>query len=129
LSPLYYLTFYHIFFFFFFFFFFNDTATTEIYTVGNTLSLHDALPISVSPTDKTAWAQAIVDKAKGVTGVTAVNVSANHGYEWRYFASSEGSYIEQELYTTTPTMSVTAKVGDVTRTRNYPGVAAMGGWE
>src|SRR2546430_6590671 len=28
----------------FFFFFFNDTATTEIYT----LSLHDALPISVS---------------------------------------------------------------------------------
>src|SRR2546430_17419504 len=27
----------------FFFFFFNDTATTEIYT----LSLHDALPISV----------------------------------------------------------------------------------
>src|SRR5688572_31481023 len=29
--------------FFVFFFFFNDTATTEIYT----LSLHDALPISV----------------------------------------------------------------------------------
>src|SRR5690554_7550837 len=28
----------------FFFFFFNDTATTEIYT----LSLHDALPISVA---------------------------------------------------------------------------------
>src|SRR5213076_1081142 len=33
----------------FFFFFFNDTATTEIYTVGNTLSLHDALPISHTP--------------------------------------------------------------------------------
>src|SRR5213082_245028 len=28
------------------FFFFNDTATTEIYTVSDTLSLHDALPIS-----------------------------------------------------------------------------------
>src|SRR6187455_3157489 len=27
-------------------FFFIDTATTEIYTVMNTLSLHDALPIS-----------------------------------------------------------------------------------
>ena len=26
--------------------FFNDTATTEIYTEENTLSLHDALPIS-----------------------------------------------------------------------------------
>src|SRR5213076_3582333 len=28
-----------------YFFFFNGPATTEIYTVGNTLSLHDALPI------------------------------------------------------------------------------------
>src|SRR5210317_1147737 len=28
-----------------FFFFFNDTATTEIYTLSYTLSLHDALPI------------------------------------------------------------------------------------
>eukprot|EP01026_Neomeris_dumetosa_P069168 TRINITY_DN68213_c1_g1_i1.p3 TRINITY_DN68213_c1_g1~~TRINITY_DN68213_c1_g1_i1.p3 ORF type:complete len:113 (-),score=9.09 TRINITY_DN68213_c1_g1_i1:27-365(-) len=47
---------YFLFFFFFFFlflvlfcffvfFFFNDTATTEIYTNLNTLSLHDALPI------------------------------------------------------------------------------------
>ena len=27
-------------------FFFNDTATTEIYTTEDTLSLHDALPIS-----------------------------------------------------------------------------------
>src|SRR3546814_9250761 len=26
--------------------FFNDTSTTEIYTYGHTLSLHDALPIS-----------------------------------------------------------------------------------
>ena len=86
-------------------------------------------PFSVSQTDKQAWAQAIVDKAKGVAGVTAVSVSANHAYEWRYFASSEGSYIEQEFYSTTPTLSVTAKVGEVTRTRNYPGVASMGGWE
>src|SRR5213082_1258229 len=28
------------------FFFFNDAATAEIYTVSDTLSLHDALPIS-----------------------------------------------------------------------------------
>src|SRR2546427_3140208 len=36
----------------FFFFFFNDTATTEIYT----LSLHDALPISMRPPcERTIW--------------------------------------------------------------------------
>src|SRR3546814_11164040 len=29
------------------FFFFNDTATTESYTYCHTLSLHDALPISM----------------------------------------------------------------------------------
>src|SRR6058998_4428347 len=41
---------------FFSFFFFNDTATTEIYTVMNTLSLHDALPISPTPTPGcTGW--------------------------------------------------------------------------
>src|SRR6187401_3568705 len=34
--------------FFLFFFFFNDTATTEIYTTYDTLSLHDALPTSCS---------------------------------------------------------------------------------
>src|SRR3546814_3507885 len=28
-------------------FFFNDTAPTEIYTYGHTLSLHDALPICI----------------------------------------------------------------------------------
>src|SRR3546814_12288074 len=27
------------------FFFFNETATTEIYTYGHTLSLHEALPM------------------------------------------------------------------------------------
>src|SRR6184192_3376585 len=31
------------------FFFFNNTATTEIYTSIDTLSLHDALPISRPP--------------------------------------------------------------------------------
>src|SRR5213079_2195180 len=40
-----YLTHYY---YLFFFFFFNDTATTEIYTTTDTLSLHDALPISRS---------------------------------------------------------------------------------
>src|SRR2546422_5570208 len=40
------------------FFFFNDTATTEIYT----LSLHDALPISV---DRDLFAQKITQALEG----------------------------------------------------------------
>src|SRR3546814_15330089 len=38
-------------------FFFNDTATTEIYTYGHTLSLHDALPICEARADPTAQAE------------------------------------------------------------------------
>src|SRR2546426_12473713 len=37
------------------FFFFNDTATTEIYT----LSLHDALPISSDPNDR-SWSTIVL---------------------------------------------------------------------
>jgi TldD protein len=86
-------------------------------------------PASVSDTDRAGWAQAIVDRASSVNGVTRVQVSARPTYEWRYFASTEGSYIEQENYMVTPTLSVTARVGDVTRTRNMPAPAMMGGWE
>src|SRR3989442_6515652 len=39
-----------------FFFFFNDTATTEIYT----LSLHDALPISLAQDEKTGNPQQVL---------------------------------------------------------------------
>src|SRR5262249_29134362 len=84
---------------------------------------------TVSQTDKHAWAQAIVHKASKVKGVTNVSVSANCNYEWRYFASSEGSYIEQEVYTVTPNMNVTATVDGVTKTRNYVGAPGTGGWE
>ena len=43
--------------------FFNDTATTEIYTVAYTLSLHDALPISAL---RAAWEE----DTKGCTGMS-----------------------------------------------------------
>src|SRR2546430_15104705 len=46
---------------FYFFFFFNDTATTEIYT----LSLHDALPISLGDGGRFRFAL----RAVRVTGV------------------------------------------------------------
>src|SRR5881296_4751344 len=46
---------------FFFFFFFYDTATTEIYTLLYTLSLHDALPILFD------WLQAAEPKARALS--------------------------------------------------------------
>src|SRR3546814_4976035 len=57
-------------------FFFNDTATTEIYTYGHTLSRHDALPIcerqlvaSGGPGPAIAAAQRRIPRADGVPPV------------------------------------------------------------
>src|SRR6266849_1229846 len=47
----------------FIFFFFNDTATTEIYT----LSLHDALPISMGATDGLQRGIDVVDTGNSIT--------------------------------------------------------------
>src|SRR5213082_4156712 len=48
------------------FFFCNDTAPTEIYTVSDTLSLHDALPISaLALTALTATAATVLGVAGG----------------------------------------------------------------
>src|SRR5256885_6059980 len=60
--------------FIFFFFFFNDTATTEIYT----LSLHDALPISL----RHVGAQLDASKLLGVVynGAESDNHRAHHKY-------------------------------------------------
>src|ERR1051326_9632606 len=48
---------------FLFFFFFNDTATTEIYT----LSLHDALPISIKLHNPTFFKAAYSDDFHGIS--------------------------------------------------------------
>jgi TldD protein len=86
-------------------------------------------PGSVSPEDKQALVQKVVDIALKVQGVTSVNASVGVTNEWKYFASSEGSYIEQETFEITPSFNVSAKVGDVVKTRTFVGVPKTGGWE
>src|SRR5213076_3120173 len=49
-------------------FFFNDTAPPEIYTVGNTLSLHDALPISRREADGHPRRGLAADRLPGLRG-------------------------------------------------------------
>ena len=45
------------------------------------------------------------------------------------FASSEGSHIEQEVFTTTPSFTVTARKDGQTRARTFSAVPMTGGWE
>src|SRR3546814_12456052 len=48
------------------FFFFNDTATTEIYTYCHTLSLHDALPISLFKRDRSERGNQNIKRVSGM---------------------------------------------------------------
>jgi TldD protein len=86
-------------------------------------------PASVSTEDKQAYVQKVVDAAAKNRNVSGVTASVGINNEWRYFASTEGSYIEQETYEITPTFTVSAKVGDVVKTRSFVGVPKTGGWE
>src|SRR6186997_3643411 len=52
----------------FFFFFFNDTATTEIYTTTDTLSLHDALPILTGLAGLAPWNRGTILEALRMPG-------------------------------------------------------------
>jgi TldD protein len=86
-------------------------------------------PSSVSTDEKQALVQKVVDTAANNKAVSSVNASVGINNEWKYFASTEGSYIEQETFEITPSFSVSAKVGDVTKTRMFTGVPKTGGWE
>jgi TldD protein len=86
-------------------------------------------PTKVSTEEKQAYVQKVVDLVAANKNVSNVTASVGVTNEWRYFASSEGSYIEQETFEITPTFNVSAKIGDVTKTRAFVGVPKTGGWE
>src|SRR5438045_9448265 len=88
------------FFAFFFFFFFNDTATTEIYT----LSLHDALPISLCVRCPFASSRfntvRIVDSLSGDRKSTRLN-SSHLGISYAVFClKKKKKYKQQTNYKT-----------------------------
>ena len=86
-------------------------------------------PTTVSAEVKQAYVQKVVDLAAADKDVSSVTASVGITNEWRYFASTEGSYIEQETFEITPTFNVSAKMGGVTKTRSFVGVPKTGGWE
>jgi TldD protein len=86
-------------------------------------------PSTVSQEDKQALVQKVVDLVVANKEVLSVNASVQLEAEWKYFASTEGSYIEQEIFTTTPQFTVTARKNNETKSRTFTGVPGTGGWE
>jgi TldD protein len=86
-------------------------------------------PDTISRDDKHALVQKVVDVASKMKDVTNVNASVQIEREWKYFASTDGSYIEQELRSANPSFTVTAHKDGETRSRTYVGEMMTGGWE
>ena len=86
-------------------------------------------PRSMSDADKNGAMQAVVDRVMQNKGVLNVTASVGITHEWKYLATSEGSYIEQEVMTTNPSLSVSAEKNGVVRTRTLEGPMGTGGWE
>jgi TldD protein len=86
-------------------------------------------PASVPQDEKQAFVQGVVDAATKVKGVSSVTAAVQMTNEWKYFASTEGSYIEQETFEINPTFNVSARTGDITKTRTYTAVPKTGGWD
>ena len=89
----------------------------------------DKNPDTVPRDDKQALVQKVVDTAIKTPGVTNVNASVQIEHEWKYFASTEGSYIEQDVWSSSPSFTVTARKDGETRVRTYTGEMMTGGWE
>jgi TldD protein len=86
-------------------------------------------PASVPQDEKQAFVLGVVDAATKVKGVSSVTAAVQMTNEWKYFASTEGSYIEQETFEINPTFNVSARTGDITKTRTYTAVPKTGGWD
>jgi TldD protein len=86
-------------------------------------------PTTMSQTDKQSALQSVVDLAITRKDVVFANASASFNTEWKYLATSEGSYIEQDLISTSANFSVTARRGDVNASRSLGIPGGMGGWE
>src|SRR5260221_4473146 len=74
----------------FFFFFFNDTATTEIYT----LSLHDALPISLTEKAASHVQSFLAKRGKGVGLRVGVRTTGCSGLAYKLRSEEHTSELQ-----------------------------------
>jgi TldD protein len=90
------------------------------------------------PFEKDPWSVPLEEKVELLRGVTSAiqktpgilfaNATAGFEYEWKYLATSEGSFIEQLFHFCNCSAAATARTGTQVKTRNYER-AAGGGYE
>ena len=79
--------------------------------------------------DKIAFLMKINEAALKVPGVIRVQSNMAFDYEWKYLATSEGSFIEQEIYRTSPGFTVTALKDGKSKSRTFSVAPKSAGYE
>ncbi len=88
------------------------------------------------PIEKDPWAVPLEEKVEHLRSVCATMqknsavmfavATASFEHEWKYLATSEGSFIEQEFHFTNCSASATARTGTQVKTRNFDRLAGAG---
>jgi TldD protein len=86
-------------------------------------------PEDVSLDDKIDFLMKINETALKVPGVIRVQSSMAFDYEWKYLATSEGSYIEQEIWRAAPNFTVTALRNGKSKSRTFSVAPKSAGYE
>jgi TldD protein len=86
-------------------------------------------PDSVALDEKLAFLMKINETALKQPDVMRVQSQIGFDFEWKYLATSEGSYVEQELWRTFPSLSITARKGNSVKSRNFTVPPRLGGYE
>ena len=86
-------------------------------------------PEDVSLDDKIGFLMKINEAALKVPGVIRVQSNMAFDYEWKYLATSEGSYIEQEIWRTSPGFTVTALKNGKSKSRTFSVAPKSAGYE
>jgi TldD protein len=91
-------------------------------------------PIKIDP-----WTIPLEDKVKELVAVTEImqktdgvfmaTAAVNFNYEWKFLATTEGSFIEQVFYYTAASMTATATRNGQTKSRTYNPGTETRGWE
>ena len=86
-------------------------------------------PEDVSLDDKIAFLMQINEVALKTAGVMRVQSSMAFDFEWKYLATSEGSYLEQEIWRTAPNFTVSANKGGKFKSRTFTVAPRTAGYE
>jgi TldD protein len=86
-------------------------------------------PFTVPLEERVAYLRAITAAMRKNPAVRFANAGMSFSREWKFLATSEGSFIEQVLYYATPSMSATAIAGGQVKTRSLSIGSASKGYE